>query len=84
MKQILKINKNKWKNKFLKVFFLLYFIPVQLQSDGYQNDESINGDRILLLEQQITQLNRMVEMLKAQVRTLFSLLNHLAGFESLF
>ena len=39
-----------------------------MQNDGYQNDDGINGDRILLLEQQITQLNRMVDMLKAQVQ----------------
>ena len=48
---------------------ILLFFSVQLQNDGYQNDENINGDRILLLEQQITQLNRMVDMLKAQVQT---------------
>ena len=48
---------------------ILLFFSVQLQNDGYQNDENINGDRILLLEQQITQLNRMVDMLKAQVHT---------------
>ena len=46
---------------------ILLIFSVQLQNDGYQNDENINGDRILLLEQQITQLNRMVDMLKAQV-----------------
>ena len=48
---------------------ILLLFSVQLQNDGYQNDENINGDRILLLEQQITQLNRMVDMLKAQVQT---------------
>ena len=52
------------------MIFTAYLMTVQLQNDGYQNDESINGDRILLLEQQITQLNRMVEMLKAQVTAL--------------
>ena len=34
---------------------------------GYLGDEAINGDRILLLEQQITLLNKLVDSLKQQV-----------------